>query len=346
MNEKKQEEKMLSEHIASKIMRSLAIIGLVAVLLLIFWAIVQGIRFIPNAGKNIEATVSSVTKIFKRTKPESLSFNIENRSFTTGKTNKIDWLYSGETTPKEYTFSYDCGSDITFSILTDEGWIDIACDAPLIIEDDNVSVIVTNNKVRNDKTKIHISDGNKLEDSVLISVINPDIINSTVTENNSSDKTELVKTPTDTKVTIPKKDIANVSVKTDNKTAKKLKDADLEVKIEETGILLDVEGQNKFFPVSPVPSDKIGAVVFTVSNNRGIASGPWVFKAKLPTNGDDYVYTSEVQDSLTPGMEVEYTLGFDKITDKNKGKITVEIYPSKTSDKKTNNKDIAVIEIK
>ncbi len=346
MNEKENQKNTKSEYIATKIMRGLAIVGLISVLLLTLWAVVQGVRLVPNAGKNITATLTSVKNLFNSPDSEKpLSIEKIDGAVNSGKAFALNWDYAGEEAPKDYVISYLCTDGVELSVLTDTGWKDVDCNEGVVVDGSGVSLIVTNNDARNSKTEIFVKtkDG-AFEDSSAISILNVDVFD----ESDSSKeitKNDFTSPSSETK----KKEVGNNNLvkKTNQHISVKSKKSDLVLNIEETGILLGVNEKNVFFPVSPIPNDKFGAVKFTVANSGDFSSGSWFFKAWLPTDGDGrYEYVSDVQSPVAPGTYEEYTLGFDKIADDKKGKITIEIFPLKTSDNKTNNKESVSVEIK
>jgi hypothetical protein len=123
--------------------------------------------------------------------------------------------------------------------------------------------------------------------------------------------------------------------------------ADLSLSIVETGLLVRVSGKNTLVPTSPVPSNKTAAVTFTVTNRGDKSSGAWMFRAHLPIEGDaDYRYLSPVQAPLAGGMQVEYTLGFDEVLEAKTGTIKIELIPTDTTDKHSNNTDAIRLAIK
>jgi hypothetical protein len=83
--------------------------------------------------------------------------------------------------------------------------------------------------------------------------------------------------------------------------------ADLQVYLLETGYL---DGNNVFIRSQNIPSGKMAALRFVVTNAGGRLSGPWSFSASLPSDTDP-TYNSPVQTSLAPSSRVEFTLGYN-----------------------------------
>jgi hypothetical protein len=345
-----------SERLASTIMRVLAIIGLVATLALIAWAIVQGIRFVPNAGERMSAAVTSVSSVFRSAPSESLTLELDSRTINTGDTTELRFAYTGATSPSSYEFSYTCADGVTLVVHTTAGNRDLACATPLSFSEPRARVAFTSSKTRFADVTLTVTSG-ALKDTTVVTLVNSVISNvglgtttptvaSTTTASTTkattttkaaaaSSKPAVAKPVSTTKTTTPKQPVDVPVVN--------LKPADLALAIKDTGII----GGTTFFPLSPIPSNKIAAVVFTVTNTGDKPSGTWAFKAWLPTEGNPtYRYTSPLQASLLPGMQVEYTLGFDQVVNATKGTINVELATTDKTDNAGNNADSVNISIR
>lgn len=97
---------------------------------------------------------------------------------------------------------------------------------------------------------------------------------------------------------------------------------DLSVRILSVGTVNAVTGaiENRY----PGP-EEIAAVQFDIANNGSGATGGYTFTANLPVQGG-YVYTSPVQNSLTPGSHIVNTLRF-KPVQSGGGTVTVSVDP-------------------
>jgi hypothetical protein len=351
-----------SERIASKIMRVLAIVGLVSLLGFIAWLVVQFASFVPNAGERMSAAVSSVQSIFGGAPEESITLTPESRTFTSGKDTVVRWEYTGEIVPTSYRFSYSCADGVTMSMQANGGLREIPCDTPTIIEGTSITVRPISQLTRFADTELTIDTGTKT-DTTLVTIVNADnaSVSATSTPVVASTTPDVVKKPTVSAPVVSKPttpvvtkprtskptDVAKPTPTTRPVVAQPTIPADLIVNIEETGILARVSGKNQFFPVSPIPSDKTAGFTFTVTNRGGKASGAWAFKANLPIEGDaDYTYVSPAQASLAPGMQVLFTLGFDEVLDAKSGTVRVEITPTDKTDKASNNVDAVKVSIK
>ena len=348
-----------SEKVASTILRILAIVGLIAILVLATWVVVQGSRALPNIGQNLSAAASSVRSIFRTAPSESLVFELENRTLAVSEPFKVSWTYTGENQPTSYTFTYECGSNVELNIEHEYGWDKLPCGTAQNIEKNQVSIVATNNQTRFEDITLTV-DAGTLRDTTVVTIMNADIATlhvpgstSTATTTTTAEASSTTSTATKTATTEqPKATTKPTTVTTVTPKPTPIVvplysgPADLVIEIAQTGVLAEVAGEETFFPVSPIPSNKVAAVTFTVTNRGGLDSGSWIFKAELPTEGDrNYSYTSPVQTSLSSGMQVEYTLGFDEIVESSKGTIKITILPTNNADKKTNNIDSVTIKI-
>ncbi len=102
--------------------------------------------------------------------------------------------------------------------------------------------------------------------------------------------------------------------------------ADLAVTVTAVGYL-DNGTTDSFIPSTSIPYGKTGAVKFTVTNPGTNVTGSWSFRADVPTS-PTFSFTSPVQQSLTPGDQIDYTLGFDRGLQGNNRVITITLDPT------------------
>jgi hypothetical protein len=339
-----------SEQIASKIMRALAIIGLVSILAIIAWLIVQGFRLAPNSGEKMGAAVSSLTSFFRGGPEESLTLATDTKTMNVGAPTELRFVYTGGQTPTSYQFSYTCSEGVHMSVQTSSGVRELACATPLSFEDARATITFVSTKSRYADVELAVTTG-ALKDTISVTVVNPSLTlsataTSTATSTTATTSTKTVKktTPTPSTTAKPVRTPATRPVQTPVVVRTP---ADLAVNILETGLLVRVHGQNTLVSVSPVPSNKTAAVTFTVANRGGTPSSAWAFVANLPIEGDtDYRYVSPAQPSLAPGAEIEFTLGFDDVAEAKTGTIKIELVPTNKSDSKNNNTDAVRLDIK
>jgi len=354
-----------SEHLASKILRGLAMVGLVVILILAIWTIVQGVKLIPNAKENLSAMVSPLQSLLKRAPEESISFEIDTRTLPVGVSNEIGWGYIGDTVPDAYYFSYECDKTVSLDALLETGWTSIECGTPFTVTASSLSVMPVSEDKRFVSFDITIQTESGVEDSTVISVLNADISgfaqNNTTDNKNSTNKDvqeKSVEKESDSTEATSKNTTNNTTanVNTTGSTATKVSErvklpvfngpADLVLNIEETGIIKEVDGEDVFFPISPIPTDEIAAVKFTVTNKGGKTAPKFNIRANLPVEGnDDYLYKSDDQAALTSGFQLEYTLAFDELLEEDEGVITIKLNLDKKDAKSSNNEDSVIIKI-
>jgi hypothetical protein len=338
-------------------MRSLAGIGLVAVLALLAWSVVQGVRMLPHTGEGLTAVVASLQSYFHRAPMESLLFDLNSRTLTAGQTTSLQWSYVGTDTPSTYQFSYQCDTGVALSIKVPNGWHDQPCGTPITLTTNTVEVIPTSPTSRFADVELVI-ETSALRDTTLATVINTDLststlshldeaVGSTSTPSSITHATETTQVaPVSPTAPVPAAPTPRVPVPVVTQPVVTSGPSDLVVNIADTGVVVPVEGLDTFFPLSPLPRDKIAAVKFTVTNRGSSPSGIWAFRASLPIEGNaTYAYVSPAQNSLAPGMEVEFTLSFDKIIDASSGVIRIEVVPTAANDATSNNIDATTVHI-
>jgi hypothetical protein len=345
-----------SEAIASKILRTLAVIGLISILSLVTWAIVQGVRSVPN--NNLSAVIASLRGAFQSAPSESLIFKLDTNTVASGESANIAWTYEGAKQPELYSFSYTCGTDTMLSIMENTGWTTIACDTIFETKDTTIKILPTNNTARFADVELHVFS-NELKDTTVITVVNTDVTALDIISKEATSTSETTSEENTTKVTEQVKEapkavspVKTTPTYTPPKTVTKRTvpmyngPADLVVSIEHTGVLAEVDDEDTFFPISPIPTDKVAAVQFTVTNKGGDTSQSWIFKAELPIEGDKtYSYTSPKQAPILSGMQVEYTLSFDELLEAERGTIRIKIVPNDSHDDSSNNQDSVSIKI-
>jgi hypothetical protein len=356
MNEQQLER---SERIASKLLRGLAIIGLVAVLALATWVVVQGIRLLPNAGDNVTAAVSAVRGIFGAAPEDSISFDLDARTLAAGEAATISVTRTGITAEAEsYAFRYACGSPVAMLAVIDGVTTDLGCGIYYPIEDTSFEVTPSETTERFTDVELTVRAAG-ITDTTLVTIVNTDIAGTDEveddlaqptpatndTENSMENSAPEVVAEEPAAAPAPVVGTAPVVSPRPTPTTTDLP-ADLVVNIENTGVVVDVAGKDTFYTLSPLPTDRVAAVVFTVTNRGGQESGVWAFRAELPIEGDDdYIYTSPAQQSLMPGMGATFTLSFDEVLEEDEGLISVEVIPTDTADRSGNNIDAVKVEI-
>ncbi len=315
-------------------MRTFAIIGIIAVIALIAWLVVQGTRAVPETGSRISAAVTFVTSIFRSEAEESLAFSLTQQTVPSGEAFVITFTHANaeEDPESSYLFSYACTDAATLSVEGEDGWTVLPCDTDVELSATSLEVI-PETTVRSTPISMSIRSGG-LSDTAVLTVLNEEI----------PATTPVAPAPVTPGVTTPATPAPAPIV---TQPTLPVAPADLAVRIEETGVLVPVEGVKTFFPISPLPADRDAAVRFTVTNRGGVDSGAWAFVAILPVEGDtSFRYVSPAQASLRAGMQVEFTLGFDNLVAADAGLIRITLVPTDPADNPANNEDSVVVQIR
>ena len=110
---------------------------------------------------------------------------------------------------------------------------------------------------------------------------------------------------------------------------------DLSVEIISAGIIDPSTGN--FIPQGTINAASVGAIKFKVKNLGDKETGPWLYKADLPTY-PKYYYLSKIQPSLLPGAEATVIVSFDKLlTGRVNALVNVDPYNSIPERNETNN---------
>lgn len=335
-----------SERMAARIMRALAVVGLVSILALTAWLLVVGIRTLPHSTSKLGAGVSYVTSLFKGTPDESLSFSLPSTTFVSGAPGTLAWSYEGTSDLSVFGLSYACADGVTFSVFGATGWTDLACNTPLTVKGTSLTFIPTAKLNRFNDVRVTVTAGS-LSDEHSLSIVNTTLPSALpAAQATSSAGVAKPSTPVEPPASTTSSSKAPKPVVI-QPTAPAYKPADLAVAITDTGVLADVSGRSTFFSITPIPSTKTGAVKFTVTNQGTVQSSAWAFIVYLPVNGENaYKYVSPVQAALNGGTQVEFTLGFDELNEDSSGTIRVDLKPTDSGDLLLNNTDLRQIVIK
>ena len=111
---------------------------------------------------------------------------------------------------------------------------------------------------------------------------------------------------------------------------------DFAVRISAVGYLVSTS-TSSFVATTTIPARSRVAVKFTIQNQGTNASGSWRFSASIPTD-NAYIFESPVQQSLLPGENIEYILGFDQAKAGSDMPIAISVdYEKKVSESDENN---------
>lgn len=381
-----QEEQVRGQKIASALMKVLAIVGLVAILALAAWVSVQIAKSAPALTDRLVSGVVSLTRENATSSSETtsprdtreLEMVLVERVIPSGEDFVLAWRNVPDGENATYTLTYGCADSASLLVRQDGVYAPAVCDAPLRI---NASSSVTirpisdNNRFLDVPITVRVdSDDATREGRVLVTIENTlvadsrgalslddddaqeevtadaDASNEESTDDTSPEASEVAVVDEDTTDTTATD--AGVPVTTPAPQAVVVATpADLRVRIDATGVQAPVNGVPTFFALDEIPTDRVGAVRFTVDNVGGTMSGAWSFKTYLPIDGNrNYEYRPEgeqfLQEGLRPGEGVTFTLAFDQIVEDEQGLIRIELLPTDAGDQKSNNEAMRVVQLR
>lgn len=361
MNQVEKEQDKKSERIAKGLTKSLAIVGLIALIAAAAWLSVQAFRVVPSTivslTKGGEGAAVTLSSLFRRGNTEQLSVILGKTVVNSGESFDLAINHTGGESNR-YSVTYECREPALFTMQSsaDAGVATTSCDTPvsLTLATGTLSVTPTTEGARYldvyaTVTSLDTNDQpTSVSDTALFTIVNESGATTSPTTKTTGTAT-------------PSKTVANTWTQGKQPTQQNQEPAtspvtytpvrpvvtgpaDLAVTIKATGVSL---ANNEFVPTTLIPTTYRGAVKFVVENKGGAASGPWGFSANLPIEGaSSYKYTSPLQPSLKAGDKIEFVLGFDQVLEEKTGVISISIIPVDTSDNATNNTAQTTVTIK
>ncbi len=308
----------------SNIIKTLAIIGFSAAVVLMVWVAVQIVQKAPSAFTSLASLASSVhgTK-------DDFTITSDKTVVNDGETVVLSWENKNTGT---HTFAYECTEGVIISLNNELGTI-INCDQVFTIGNTNSLTININSSEQRfidipytiaftaeDTNEVSMADTNRLTvvnatiplSGLVAGVDSEETEDIAVTENEPEETAPETPSPTPT---IPAPTyVATYVIPTSNPNGY----TDLAMTYRGVG---ELDGEN-FVARAKIDTDTQGAIQFSVKNIGTKTSSDWTYEVKLP-NGQTYV--SPKQKVLKPNEEALLSLGFgisDTGTKKFKGKIT------------------------
>lgn len=341
------------DHVKQLAIRSLAIVGIVALLALGTWGTIQIIRTGPSVFSGIGAAVSNFTARFFPAGSPSLRITLE--SYSVMNDEAFDLTWNSENAPREsfYAFVYECADGLSFlTPNTTGGNTRIACGETYEFNTQanqlTLIPISLDNRFLDSAVKVLMVTGNQIvaEDEVLLTVVNDKVAMSGTTTGTTTKPVSPQTRPSTggttggvqatyyepvyTTVTVPRTSDPNGYV-------------DLAVEIIRIGTL---DGRSDRFSSndSTLDRDERGGVMFAVRNLGTKVAEDWTFEAELPTR-PSFTYRSRSQPDLMPGDRIEFTLGFDRLSREDEDEILIEIDPRNTIDESNESNNRADIRV-
>jgi hypothetical protein len=323
-----------SEHKKQSLLRTLAVLGLVAIIFLIAWLSVQIIQVAPSAFSSLASMAEGISNYEEAVEEEIVEFAVigPDETIIAGDTTILTWDAVPDQT---YSISYECAEGTAVSIVTNDGVREIACgerydlgavdaaELAITIETENADVSYTILAFTNDE--------NEPTDAAsgVIAIINPTLVAEVAGEST---------TATSSEETVEEAPVEPTPEPVDPEP------------VSEVVFALPVSDPNGFVDLSTafvgvgetddgltttLEQDSSGVFFFSVRNIGTKTSDTWDFSVALP---DGLTYRSDTQLPLKPNEQATLALTVDTDDDNNHN-FVVEI--DTDEDRNTNNNEFS-----
>lgn len=332
----KTEEKSAEPRV-STFVKTFAIVGFIAIVVLAAWMSIQVIRVTPGA---LSAAVVSITSIFRGS--DELDLTLSTRVVNAGTEYPVTVSFDGA--DDRLAFSYECTDDVTFSTKTEEGVTPIACEEAYPFVGTTLTVVASSTAAHFADVMITVESVTEdpvdsVSDSALLTIVTEGTEVGTSTKPVSS--TDRPAEPTTGTAPTPVTPGTPTTVTREVEAPRSDPNGtpDLKVTIVGTGVVNKKDGKEVFVAMDELPNNKRAAVKFIVENIGTKTSEEWKFAATLPIEGDeDYEYNSKDQAKLRPGDKIEFTLSFNEVVeDEDRATVKIELDVDGKDAKDSNN---------
>jgi hypothetical protein len=324
----------------------LAAIGFISLLAVFFFVSVQVVRALPTLSESLSAAVTSVTtRFFEASEETMLAITLESQRVQSDMPFEFSWNASQKESV-DYTLTYECADALSVTLVTKEGErADMVCGDAYGFTTEANTVTLTphspDNRFLDASFKLEEYSWGEVVGSkiILLTIENERVeMSGTATAVKPTPSMEEIPAPTLTRpapkpapVTIAVPLISNPNGYTD-----------LEVTILAVGTM---DRSGNLTPTSnELEGDKQGGVRFVIKNIGTKTSPVYDFEVKLPTR-PAFTYSPKQSDkrALMPGERIEYTLGFNRISSKDTGVISIVVDPDRDiEDVNRANNDVSV----
>lgn len=333
------------EDFKSVAVKTLAIIGFLAILFLGAWGAVTVVRYLPNAFSALASAFVSLTSVFVPN--ERLEVTIEPATAKVGEPVVVSWEHINKRADGVYTVSYACRDGVSFDAQAQGGlYAKTFCDTPFnfVGAESSMRLIPFSAKNRFVDVPLAVSFTRTGESEpsatteATVTLVNEGVTGSPSTLTPPAPSP--TPTPSGSITGLPGTRTSNTYQITPGSGSSDPNGfVDLTVKILATGVVSTTT--NEFFTTSFVPRGARGGVKFEITNIGTKTSGGWSFNAALPTN-PFFIFHSVTQPSLNPGDRIEYVLGFDSVDARsNRGTITINVDPTSSVKEFNENNNLA-----
>lgn len=319
-----------------RVMKTLAVLGFLAVIIFGVWLAVQIVGLIPQAFNSLASIADS---IYNYREPTELTVTTDRSTVNSGEAFLVTW--EEITLPGVYTFSYACTEGVSVDVRDNTGTVtQLDCDESITLGSDVTELEATAASERRRFTDLSytlsfIEEGEnepRFSSENMITVVNAsipedDIVEDEEPEDDEDEAEEPVEdddevaeepdAPAPTPTPQPPRVIEEVVYETP--TSDPNGHTDLAVQLVAVG---ELSNSGNFIRRSNIDSDSRAAFQFEVKNIGTKTSEEWDFVAML-TN--DTEYNAPLQDPLKPQERVLFTLGYDNVGDEGIRGISVRV---------------------
>lgn len=332
----------VSQNKKDSVLKSLAIAGFIGIIILIAWASIQLVGFVPGA-------FSSLASLAEGLRQAEQTASVDNKITPLTVTSNTILVKAGETvelswntteTPGSYTFSYNCTDGVAVDVNNIAGVRSIACDTNYNIGNtDSISLSVDSEKKRytdvvytiaflgtedTDPRALGTSSITVVNSEVQSIIIEDESDTSTiVTEEPEPENEPVVVEPTEPKPVTPTPvETPEVVTKPTPKPPVYEQEFVYTIPVSDPNGRTDLATKflnignivGKTFFSGVIKQDSNGAIQFEVKNLGTKTSDEWTFDLSMPNGG---TYKSTKQIPLKPNERAVITIGFTTTNDTN-----------------------------
>lgn len=326
----------------SRLMKTLAVFGFLALVIFGTWLAVNIVRLVPGTFASLASLAESVQ--IGRQDQNNITIESTNNVVNSGESFSVAW--SDLNRPGNYTFNYECAEGVSVQIKIDGEIISVPCGTTFMLPDDTFTLEAQFTSAKKRFVDIayqigFVKDGES--DSTFNSTKTITLVNGAIPTTVATTEPE-VETPTpvvtDPTPVTPATPVTPTPVKPTTYTITEWTAPvsnpngviDLATKFVAVGTMTS---NNTFVKKSELRIGDKNAFQFEVKNIGTKTSTNWTFEAELP-NGE--TFKSKVQDALKPNEYAILTIAFGADAGKEgTEKLTVEVKGG--SDTKTSNNE-------
>ena len=347
----------------NSILKTLAIAGFVAVIIIVGWLSVQFVSVVPSAFSSLASLAEGINQYEENTENAAKTQSIVVTSNTTlvNSGGNVDISWNTAQANGSYVFSYECTDGVAVDLVGANGVQNIDCGANYNIGDvDSATLAIDSAKdrysdltytiafIETDRTEPsavgtatltvvnstipNITLADETEEEVLDEAFEDSVIDE-IAEEVSQEAQEPVVTPQPSTTTPPPAPVYEQEYVYTIPTSDPNGRTDLATRFIATGM---ISGQR--FTPGLIESDEDGAIQFEVRNLGTRTSEEWTFSFDLPTGG---TYESKTQDPLKPNERAVLTVGFPT-TNQNSHTFEVEVETDRDRNSQNNDFEIFV----